>query len=397
MSPIDLHRFLALVFWLGVCGTLYSYVLFPALAAVLARRHRSTLRHDDREPELAVTLIIPAYNEERSIGARIHNALEADYPRALFEIIVVSDASTDATDEIVRSFRDPRVRLLVQPARRGKTAGLNEAVRAARGEIVVFTDANAAYPRGTIRRLAQYFRQPAIGLVTGYTRYALNGTGAVSETSNVYTSIERVIKKAESAWGCCVGADGAIFAIRRALYMPLRADDINDFVIPLSIAERGYRCVLAEDVFCSEGSSHSLDSEFRRQSRITNRTLRALWRNARLLNPLRFPRLSFFLFSHKVLRFGVPVFLVMSGVSLALLAPREPLYFAAAGAVLCGGAGVLFARNRPGSLLALDHPWLKPLRMTHVFLTVNAAMLHGWWRFLSGQGDVTWQHDRSAA
>ncbi|OLE17272.1 MAG: hypothetical protein AUI36_36530 [Cyanobacteria bacterium 13_1_40CM_2_61_4] len=149
-----------------------------------------------------MTIIVPAYNEEQSVASKIRNVLVAEYPRALVEVLVVSDASTDRTNDIARSFEKDGVRLIVQERRRGKTAGLNRAVELARGSIVVFTDANATYAPEALGTLAGYFSDPSIGLVTGYTEYATTNNGAVAEATNAYTSLERVIKRAESRWGC---------------------------------------------------------------------------------------------------------------------------------------------------------------------------------------------------
>jgi cellulose synthase/poly-beta-1,6-N-acetylglucosamine synthase-like glycosyltransferase len=390
---------LLIVIVVSCTGVLYAYIAFPAVAAVMARAPRARMTHprdasaaqpvDAVTP--AVTVIIPAYNEERSLDAKIRNVLATDYPSARLEVVVVSDASTDRTNDIARSFADRGVQLLVQETRVGKTAGLNRAMTVSRGDIVVFTDANAMYAPSTIPALVKYFERPRIGLVTGYTRYVAADREDVAETTNAYTSLERVIKSAESRWGCCVGADGAIFAMRRSLFRPLRHDDINDLVLPLGVIEQGYECVLAADAYCTEQPGSSLDSEYRRQSRITNRTLRALWRHIGLLNPLRFGRFSFFLFSHKVVRFLVPIFLVTAFVALVLLARVHQIYLVAAALVSIGLAAAL-------GVSRLRHPWSLPARLLStmgVFLTINAAVLEGWWTFLRGRREVVWQHDRS--
>ena len=386
---------LVLTFWIGGGAALYAYVGFPAIAALLARiKGPGKTGVGGGEAKAWLTVIIPAYNEEDSIEAKIRNVLAADYPPELLDIVVVSDASTDRTDEIVRSFEPQGVRLIVQETRRGKTAGLNRAIERARGEIVVFTDANAMYPVDTLATLARYFARPRTGLVTGYTEYVVSGSGEIGRATNTYTSLERRLKTVESLWGCCVGADGAIFAMRRSLYRPLRDDDINDFVLPLAVKAQGHECLFAEDAICLESPGKSLESEFRRQSRITNRTLRALWRNAHLLNPVRFGLFSFFLFSHKVVRFLVPVLLTLSAVSLAFLARTGAGYrIMGIGAL----AAVMVAagwHSRPAAALR-SAPWRRLLSALDVFLTINVAVLQGWWNFLRGRRDAVWQHDRS--
>jgi len=391
---VNTTLFLEVTFWVGALGMLYAYAIFPALATLFAPRRRAlTPGATPSAQTVPITVIIPAYNEESSLPAKIANVLETEYPSPLIDVLVVSDGSTDRTNDIARSFESHGVRLLVQETRQGKTAGLNRALEVARGEIVVFTDANAAYQPSTIATLLRYFDDPRVGLVSGYTAYTVTGTGEVAEATNAYTSLERVIKRAESAWGCCVGADGAIFAMRRTLYRPLREDDINDFVLPLSVVAQGYRCLLADDAWCSEHPGKNFESEFRRQSRITNRSLRALRRHLHLLNPLQFPVFSFFLFSHKVMRFLAPVLMIMSSVVLVVLAIQGEWPYQLLLAVLVVVAALLAVDARSDS----PDTWLRRsrlMRMLSAFVTINLAMLNGWWKFVTGQTDVTWQHDR---
>jgi cellulose synthase/poly-beta-1,6-N-acetylglucosamine synthase-like glycosyltransferase len=380
------------VFWLGPALVIYVYVAFPLLMALLTQKRPINSAGDARDvPGTPVTVIVPAYNEERNVGARIRNLLASEYPRPLLDVIVVSDASTDATNEIARGFEADGVRLIVQEMRSGKTAGLNRAVHIARGEIVVFTDANASYPATTLRTLVNYFHDSTVGLVSGYTKYTVSEAGEVAEATNAYTSLERTIKKGESRWGCCVGADGAIFAMRRSLYRTLQDDDINDLVLPLSVIDQGFRCVLADEAYCSENAGVNLESEFRRQSRITNRSLRAIWRRAHLLDPFRFTAFSFFLWSHKVLRFLAPVFLCLSALVLVPLVSHDGPY---RGIALAAALMTVVLIATAGSRGARSASWLRPLRLVHVFVTMNVAMLHGWWKFLAGRSEVTWQHDR---
>jgi cellulose synthase/poly-beta-1,6-N-acetylglucosamine synthase-like glycosyltransferase len=385
---------LLVVFGLGLLGTVYAYVIFPILATVIASsRRRKTRETSPIAASTPVTIIIPAYNEESSLQAKIENVLDTEYSPALLDVLVVSDGSTDRTNDIARGFERRGVRLLVQETRQGKTAGLNRALGIARGEIVVFTDANAAYQRSTVGTLLNYFGDERVGLVSGYTAYTVTGTGEVAEATNAYTSLERVIKRAESAWGCCVGADGAIFAMRRSLYRPLRDDDINDFVLPLSVIAQGYHCLLAEDAWCAENPGKSLESEFRRQSRITNRSLRAIGRHLHLLNPVRFPVFSFFLFSHKVVRFMAPVLLLVAAGALVGLAMVGGMPFQLLAVGLAAAALLLIASAKSHD----SGTWMhknRLMRMVSVFATMNLAMLHGWCKFVTGKTEVTWQHDR---
>jgi cellulose synthase/poly-beta-1,6-N-acetylglucosamine synthase-like glycosyltransferase len=385
---------LAAIFWGGLAAAVYSYAAFPALAAVVgAGKRRLPASNRNLDEPNAVTIIIPAYNEERHLETKIRNTLSGNYPQDLLEVLVVSDASTDRTNEIAAGFEDAGVRLIVQERRRGKTAGLNRAMTVATGSLVVFTDANAIYPADAIENLVAYFDDPRVGLVSGYTKYTSSTNNETTEGTNVYTSLERVIKRTESLWGCCVGADGAIFAMRRSLYRTLRDDDINDFVLPLVVIDSGYRCLLAEDAYCLESPGQNLQSEFRRQSRITNRTIRAIWRHKRLLNPIQFPAFSFFLFSHKLLRLLAPVLLIASTMALVFLVPTGGVYPWLAGMAMIPALSLVLERAKPSLLSSGGLGRFR--RVLNMLVVTNLAILHGWWRFVLRDSETTWQPDRA--
>lgn len=373
---MNLMRRISLVFSLLL---MYSYVIYPAVLLVLSRVYRKFWRQKDFEPH--VTVVISAYNEEGVIGEKVLNTLGLDYPENKLKVVVASDGSTDATAQLVSSMRDRRVKLVHFPQRIGKTACLNRIVPRAKGEIVVFTDANSILPRGVIRRIVRNFADPGVGLVTGWTRY--RGPTGDEAPAGSYSRFEKALKLMESASGSCVGADGAIFAIRKSLFRPLRDDDINDFVIPLDIVRQKQRAVLDPEVFCIEDAAEAAGDEYRRQVRITTRTLHAIRRNRDMLNPLRYGLFSFFLVSHKVLRFLCPYFFVGAyAVNLALvgrtgLLPKAVLAFQnlfLAGA-LSGGAG------------RTEHPVVRLCRM--LFITL-AAQGVAWVRMLAGYSDTTW-------
>ncbi len=384
------------IFWMSVVGVLYAYAFYPVILRILTLRSTTGNKEREKTYSIPIGVIIPAHNEEAVIGKKINNVLEADYPREQMEIVVVSDCSTDNTDRIVRSYEPEGVRLLRQETRRGKTSGLNWAMEDIKADIVVFTDANAMFPPGLFQRLAQLFADERIGLVTGSTRYQVQEDGAITEVTNIYTKLERTIKLSESRLGSCVGADGAIFAMRRSLYTPLREEDINDLVLPLKVVEIGYRCILDDEIYCLEHSGKDVESEYRRQSRITNRTLRALWQYRRLLNPFRFPLFSWFLFSHKVVRLLVPFFLVAAAASNVLMAFKKPFYviLLIAQAVFYTTAAVnkIFSKPPSEKMTTLG----RIASLCQAFLIINLAMLSGWRKALFGRKDVTWQHERSS-
>jgi cellulose synthase/poly-beta-1,6-N-acetylglucosamine synthase-like glycosyltransferase len=310
------------VFWAFLILSVYPYLIYPGLVYLISKRFNRPWMRGDNFPR--VTLIISVYNEEKAIEGKIRNALSLGYPKGLLEVIVVSDGSSDRTNEIVSGFKDSRLALRVFPERLGKTVCLNRVVPEARGDIILFTDANSIFPWSILSKLVKNFADKDVGLVTGWTKYTAGGTE--EETSGIYSRLEMKTKYWESLICSCVGADGAIFGIRKNLYRVLDDQDINDFVIPLHVISQGKRVVLDPDVYCLEEPSRGDREEYRRQVRITNRTLRAIRRNLIFLNPFSFRSFTFLLLSHKLLRFLVPFFLAGSFVTNLFLLKKSLFY-----------------------------------------------------------------------
>lgn len=372
-----------IIFFASIFLSVYSYILYPALLFILNCIYRVKIASIDSTP--FVTLIISAYNEEEIIEEKIKNSLMLDYPKNKLEIMVVSDHSTDKTDEIVRSYSMDGVVLHSQSVRMGKTAGLNEAVKEAKGDIIVFSDADSMYPSDAIRKMTNYLSDSFVGLVTGSTKYMADGDSRMAGTSGIYSKIERFIKQYESNIGSCVGADGAIFGVRKALYQRLQNDDINDMVIPLNIVRQGYRVVLHDDLYCLEVSSPDSTSEFQRQIRITNRTLRALFRHRDLMNFLKYPLFSFEIVSHKLIRMSVPMFLIAL-ILLNLLLLREGLVYK----FMLAGQGFFYSGALIGYWQEMKGGSPGKMSFIYHFVLVNISIFMGWWKFLSGKKQVTW-------
>lgn len=305
---------LKILFWMASFLVVYAYAGYPFLLAVLARSFPYRERPGDA-PLPTVTLVISAYNEAAVIHEKLKNSFSLDYPEGLLDILVVSDSSTDGTDEIVQSFASKGARLVRQTQRLGKSAGLNSGLAQATGEIVVFSDANALYRSDAIRRLVRHFASPNVGYVVGNARYADQpGLVPSAESEGLYWKLETWLKQKESDFGSVVGGDGAIYAIRRELFTPLLPTDINDFLNPLQIIARGYRGVYEREAVCYEDAGDSFEKEFRRKSRIVSRSLNALRRVPSVLLPWTQPRHWFALVSHKILRWFAPVFLIAAGL-----------------------------------------------------------------------------------
>ncbi|MGH8264264.1 MAG: glycosyltransferase family 2 protein [Steroidobacteraceae bacterium] len=375
-------------FWVLLGLAFYVYAGYPLLLAFIGLWRRKR-RDSEGGSEHSVTLIISAYNEERVIADKIRNSLALDYPRGLLEIVVVSDASSDRTDEIVAGFADGQVKLLRMAQRGGKTLGLNEASHRARGDVVIFSDANAMYRPDVIRALLSRFTDERVGGVIGQSCY-YTGELESERSEGLYWRYESTIKRLESHVGSVVGGDGAIYAIRRALYVPMAADSLSDFMNPLQIVKAGHRVVYEPTARSFEHAGQSFQKEFRRKVRIVNRAWRATLRMRALLNPLRFGFFAVELWSHKVFRWLMPLVMLGLLASNLWLAPAHPLYAVLLGLqalfYLCALIGwALRARPRQPALFSVPY----------YFCLVNVASLMGIIDAFRGRTYATWSTVRT--
>lgn len=285
--------------WTSLVTIAYVYAGYPVTLCLL-RRRGSPSKGGARKP--TVTVVIAAFNEAAHIAATVHNKLDQDYPARLLDVIVVSDGSTDGTDNIVASIGDARVTLLRQDRRQGKTLALNRAVGAARGEIIVFSDANSTYEPSAVGRLVAALEDPAVGYVTGRLIYEDPGQTATGGGSGLYIRYENWLRRLETRVGSVVGVNGGIDAVRRRLYTPMRADHLPDFVLPLRVVAQGYRVIYRDDAVAHEAALGHQADEFRMRVRVSLRALRALREMYGLLHP-RYGFFAFQLLVHKLLRY----------------------------------------------------------------------------------------------
>ncbi|RMF91968.1 MAG: glycosyltransferase family 2 protein, partial [Nitrospinota bacterium] len=377
-----------IIFWACLSILVYIYAGYPVLLWVM--RQLRGVKAVEKKPIFPhVTLIISAYNEARVIRQKLENALALHYPREKLEIIVVSDASTDETDQVVSQYESQGVILLRLQERQGKTVGLNQAVAMAQGEILVFSDANALYDPDAIGHLVANFADPNVGYVTGASCYIKKDSSFVGWCEDLYWKYDLQIKKLESQVESMVGADGTIYAIRKELYTPLQPQDINDFVNPLQIIRQGFRGVFEPKALCYEQTMHHFEEEFRRKVRIVARSLRGLMRERALLNPGQFGFYALELLSHKLLRWFTPVFLLGMAITNIPLWTRGTIY------TVTGTLQALFyAFAGLGFLLSLFRVKSHFLYFPYYFCLINLASLCGIWKACRGTVPITWEPER---
>lgn len=374
---------------LGLAGLFYIYVGFPLLLIVVGTLRNRRHRQGAETPRL--TLIVAAYNEEDCIEDRIENALAADYPADRLEVIVASDGSSDGTESLVADHPDPRVRLLRLP-RRGKIFALNDAVRHATGDILVFSDANTMADRGAFRALARNFADPEVGGVAGHTGYRIEaGSESSSRGESLYWRYDTWLKQLESRTGSVVSAHGGLYAIRRELHEPpVETAVTDDFIISTGVVARGYRLVFEPEARAWEVAVKSAEREFQRRIRLMTRGLRGVAARARLLNPMRHGFYSLVLLSHKVLRRLALVPLALVLASTAVLGAEIPLFRVAVAAQLAFYGAALLGHQLRGHAVG---QW-KILYVPFYYCMANLAAFVALLRFVRGDRIVSWQPQR---
>jgi cellulose synthase/poly-beta-1,6-N-acetylglucosamine synthase-like glycosyltransferase len=371
------------VFWIFVGVLAYIYVAYPILVRALAAfAGRSVKRAMGLRPR--VTVIITAYNEQQSIRAKIDNVLGVDYPPPLLDVIVASDASSDATDDTVRSYASKRVRLLRVEGRLGKTACQNAAVGEARGEIVVFTDATTSFDRAALAAMVENFGDKQVGCVAGLLVYLGKGEGLTAAGGVSYWDYEVALRDAESHLGTLIGVSGCFYGVRKCAYRPIDPRSISDFVIAMRMREQGLRTILEKRAVCFEETLDRSDKELPMRVRVALRSITALVSERRFLNPFVDLQFAWQLWSHKVLRYASPYcLLVMIGACVLLVA--EPLYQAALVAM-----SALFAAGVAGFVLQLSARRMGFLGKPYYFLLTNLASMIATLRYAKGERMTTW-------
>jgi len=375
----------AVLFWTGVGGVLYAYAGYPLLLTTLAgaRRRRATSASDCARPLPSVSLIVPAHNEGETIGSKISNCALLRYPHDRLEILYVSDGSTDGTAELIRSGLDARSRLIELPERCGKAAALNAGLEHAGSEIVVFTDASLQLEEGALEAIVRPFSEPDVGCVSGEDVVA--GTGGEA----LYGRYELFLRRRESELHSIAGASGSFYAERRSLTRPFVANLAPDFLSVLRTVERGYRAVSEP---AARGRMRAVDApsdEFRRKVRTLLRGMTTIGRYRHLLNPVRYGWFAWILFSHKIARWLVPLFMVLALLTSMRLAVGSTFFVAAAAVqgLVYGAAVLAIALSRGGGKYL-------PVKIAVFAVASNAAVAVAWWKYLTGVRQEIWTPSR---
>ncbi|MDQ2974636.1 MAG: glycosyltransferase family 2 protein [Acidobacteriota bacterium] len=372
-----------IIFWLSAAALFYTYAGYPLLLAVVSVVRPRQVRRGDFEPRVSV--IITAYNEELDLAAKLENTLALDYPRELLEIIVASDCSTDRTDEFALAFAPRGVRLHRQAQRLGKTAAQNAAVEQASGEIIVFSDATSLYQPNAVKALLPSFADPTVGCVAGRLIYVDPTQSRVGRGARSYWSYETFLKKHESRACSLIGSSGCLYAVRRTAYVPLYHEACSDFIIATKMIEQGLRAIYEPNAVCTELTNRRSDKELKMRVRIIAQTFADLWRHAAMLNPFHSGFYALQLFSHKVMRYFVPFFLMAIFLASATLAGSMFYRILFTAQLACYACAAL------AWLLDLAGIRSRLLALPQYFVLANVASLLALYQFLRGERYAHWE------
>lgn len=370
------------LFWLSSFFCLYSYFLYPPLLALIPVRRRLSEKADQKQlPYLS--LIIAARNERQRIADKLRNVLASQYPADRFEIIVASDCSDDGTDDIVLSFQQQGVVLVETDERKGKEYAQWCAIQRARGEILVFSDVATRIEPDALQTLAEQFRDPRVGAVSSEDRFISRDGSVVGE--GAYVQYEMWLRRLESQRAGLVGLSGSFFAARREVCENWDIYSPSDFNVALSCTRQGFVAISCPRVVGIYQDVTDPAQEYRRKVRTVIRGVTAVARHPEVLDPFRMGPFAFQVWSHKVLRWAVPWFMLLMLSSSLFLFEEHWIYR------LALGVQVLFYALVLAGYLAAPLRSFVGIRIPYYLMQVNVAIAHATVLFLLGRRITVWQ------
>lgn len=383
-----------ILFWTSIAVVLYTYFVYPLILLVCfaISQLRSDLHYlfnridrrvdrldTDRAP--GVTFVIPAYNEEKHLAAKIENLRALDYPRGELQVVIVSDGSNDGTNDILRNIAEPWIEGVVLSERGGKANALNCAAARARHQLLVFSDASTLFAPDAVRKLARHFAEPHIGVACGALRF--HASSESQQTEGIYWKYESALRLMENRLGASLNASGAVYALRRDAYQFLpRGTVLDDLLIPMNARKLGYGIIYDPEAIATDYAPETIQGEFTRRVRIAAGSFQALPELLRI--GLR-GTTAFCFFSHKLLRWLLPMFSIALLVCNVLLIGR-PFYT---------GCAVVQAAFYVWAILGIAcYGRLKRVKyalIAHFLVAMNAAFVVGFFRYLRNRNSIEWQ------
>lgn len=369
-------------FWLSAFGAVFSYFIYPLLLSLANAFFGKGLDTDDQEPHHRLTVIVTAYNEEGRIREKILNTLALKYPKDKLELVVASDCSEDGTDRIVQEYSDQGVKLVRATERLGKENAQREAIESASGDILVFSDVATEIPEDALIKLERYFQDESVGAVSSEDRFVSQDGKVAGE--GAYVKYEMWLRRLESRLYGLVGLSGSFFAARKSICANWDIHSPSDFNTALNTAKAGKRAVTASDVHGYYKDLKDAQKEYQRKVRTVLRGMVGLSRHTEVLNPFTLGGFAFQTFSHKIMRWLVPWFLLGTFLTSAALSTEGAVYALALWAQLAFYGIAITAHFLPNLRNA------SLVKIVYFFVQVNVAIFESSIKFLSGQRMTKW-------
>lgn len=386
------------LFWTGLFIIFYTYAGYGLTLYLIVKAKRlvgrsgKTQAKKEFEPE--VSFVVPCYNELECIEQKVENTLNLDYPKDKLKVIFITDGSTDGTPEKLREFAEKGVQVLHEDKRGGKSAAENRAMKYVKSPIVIFSDANTILASKAVREIVKHYADPQVGAVSGEKRILQNEKDtATAAGEGFYWKYESALKKLDSELQTIVGAAGELFSFRSELFTDLEEDTIlDDFMLSMRIASRGYRVIYEPNAFAVETASATVSDELKRKIRICAGGWQSMRRLTPALNPFKDTTLAFQYIGHRVLRWSVtPFFLLM-------LIPLNLMLFTSGGLyqLIMYGQLAFYSLAFVGWFLENRQIRLKPLFVPYYFFIMNYAVFPGFLRYIRGRQAAAWERSRRA-
>jgi cellulose synthase/poly-beta-1,6-N-acetylglucosamine synthase-like glycosyltransferase len=380
------------IFWLCLFIIFYTYIGYGILLFIIVKilrifRQKKFFNNNYNLP--TVTVVVAAYNEAYCIEEKITNTLALEYPGDKVRYIFITDGSTDETPEIISKYK--AIQLMHQSERSGKIVAVHRAMLEVKTDVVVFTDANTLLNKKALINICRHFQDPTVGAVAGEKRVQIDDSGDATAGEGFYWKYESKLKAWDSELFSVVGAAGELFSVKTSLYIPVPIDTLlDDFMISMLIAEKGYRIVYEPEAYATENASANTTEELKRKIRIAAGGIQSFLRLSALLNPLKHPILSFQYLSHRILRWTITPFLMifcflLNWYIVIALDGDAKYYIVLAGQVLFYGFAIL------GWMMQSRSIKIKLFFIPYYFCMMNYAVFAGMKRYLSSNQSVLWE------
>ena len=384
-----------IAFWISIFIVFYTFFGYGIVLYVLVKL-RTMLKGKRPIPDNGgnwptATLIVAAYNEQDYIIEKIKNTLALNYPAGKLEFIFVTDGSSDKTPDLIKQY--PQVKLMHRPERSGKIAAVHRAMKEVTTEIAIFTDANTFLNKDAILNICRHYADPTVGAVAGEKRVSIEDVADATAGEGFYWKYESKLKTWDSELYSVVGAAGELFSVRTSMYIPVEPDTIlDDFMISMLIAEKGYRIIYEPMAFATETGSENVKEELKRKVRIAAGGIQSIVRLKSLLNPFSQFVLVFQYISHRVLRWTVTPYLMILAyfLNLQIVLTGGSIFYL----IILGCQALFYGMALLGYLLEKRDIHIKILFIPYYFCMMNYAVLAGQRRYLKGNQSAAWEKSK---